>query len=191
MADARDDDDREPNAAAVPGAGPAGADPGSHATEPDPGAPVRLTPGQRRAIGALLHQVARVIERFELVTGLRLDERLNYVELVDNLSPGERATACALATELVREANALAALCHIPPETASIRATLAGEFSVLWADAEDTGPSRLEGYGPVASETARRIAPHTRRMARLSLALAHLDTATSREAAPPGPPHES
>lgn len=155
--------------------------------EPTP----RLTTGQRRAIGALLHQVARAIERFELVTGLRLEERLKYVEVVDNLSADERATAWALASELVREANALAALCHIPPETASVRATLAGEFSVLWADAEDTGPSRLEGYGPVAPETVRRIAPYTRRIASLSLALAHLDTATSREAAPPGPPQET
>lgn len=184
MADAHDDGDREPNVAVVPGAGP-GPEPGSHAAEPDPGAPVRLTPGQRRAIGALLHQVARAVERLELATGLRLDERLNYVEVVDNLTAEERAAARTLATDFVREANALAALCHIPPEAASVRATLAGEFSVLWADAEDTGPSRLEGYGPVSPETARRVAPHTRRMARLSFALAHLDTATSREAAPP------
>jgi hypothetical protein len=144
-----------------------------------------LTAGQRRAIGALLHQVARAVERFESLTGLPLDERLKYVEVVDNLSVGERGTARSLASELVREANALAALCRIPPETASVRATLAGEFSVLWADAEDTGPSRLEGYGPVAPETAQRIAPHARRIARLSLALAHIEESTSREVAPP------
>lgn len=148
---------------------------------------LRLTTGQRRAIGALLHQVARAVERFEMVTGLPLDERLNYVEVVDNLSANERTTARSLASGLVREANALAALCCIPPETASVRATLAGEFSILWADAEDTGPSRLEGYGSVAPETARRIAPHTRRIARLSLALAHIEASAGREAAPPSP----
>jgi hypothetical protein len=172
-------EDDEPRAAAGQ---PAALDaPAAEEAEP------RLTSGQRRAIGALLHRVARTIERFEVLTGLHLEERLAYVDVVDHLEADEHAEARALATALVREANALAELCRIPPEVSSVRATLAGEFSVLWADAEDTNPRRLEGYGPVAPETVRRVTPHTDRIARLSMALSRMQSPSGGGTAPSSP----
>lgn len=133
-----------------------------------------LTPGQRRAIGAFLHQVAHAIKRFESLTGEQLGERLAYVEVVNDLTAAERVAARQFAEALVREANMLAAQLRIPSETTSVRASLAAEFSVLWATAEDTAPKRLVGYGPVAPEVARLLAPAIARMARLSFTLAQL-----------------
>ncbi len=136
--------------------------------------PIPLTEGQRRAIGSLLTQVARVVGQVESVVGARLDERLSYSETEDTLSAEERTSLQAALTILVREANTLALLSRAPTQVADARATLSGAFSILWSDAEETSPSRLGGYGQVRPEARVALAPHTRALARVSLLLAHI-----------------
>lgn len=147
---------------------------GSSMDEHESVPPIPLTEGQRRAIGSLLTQVARVVGQVESAVDMRLDERLNYVEIEGALSADERTSLQVALTMLVREANTLALLSRAPTQVADIRATLSGAFSILWSDAEETSPSRLGGYGHVRPEARVALAPHTRALARVSLLLAHI-----------------
>lgn len=135
---------------------------------------VRLTSGQRRALAALLQQVAQAVEHFEAWTGETLPDHPTYVERVDGFTDGERRALVETATALVREANSLAAACRIETRETSIRTALAGTFNILWSDVEDFAGERLEGYGPVGPGVRSLVGPHIAGLARLSLRLADL-----------------
>lgn len=134
--------------------------------------PLALTAGQRRAIAAMLLQVAHAVAHIETLLHQPLGEPIRYVVTRNDMDGAEREWIMAAATELVREANALAEVCAIPPRYTDVRATLGGEFSILWSDAVDTGPSRLTGYGVLKPESAAAIAPHVSAIARLSMLIA-------------------
>ncbi|MBF6590448.1 MAG: hypothetical protein IVW57_07930 [Ktedonobacterales bacterium] len=142
---------------------------------------VELTEGQRHSITALLIEVARAVARYEALARVTLAERPAYMARTDDLTPTEHREIEQLLIALVREANELAALCHVPTQTLSARATVGGEFTILWSDVVDTGPSRLEGYGPVPPATQTALAPHIQRLADLSLAVARYADSSSRQ----------
>lgn len=140
------------------------AEQGDHRESPR----VALTEGQRRAIGSLLSQVAQAVARYETLGGAPLEERLGYTQVRNELQGIEITQLYAVMTALVHEANALATLCTIPAQWPDVRAALAGQFNILWSDAEDTGPSRLTGYGSLHPATATTLGPHITALARLS-----------------------
>ncbi len=135
------------------------------------GEPPALTLGQMGAIRALLGQVARVMERYEIARGAPLEERLSYVVGDEPLTGTERQQLDPLMLELTRASNALARRAVVAPLRRDIRATLRGEFTVLWSDAEDTAVRRLGAYGPVSAEAREALGPAISRLIHATEAL--------------------
>jgi hypothetical protein len=150
------------------------ADSANQSQSPQGTPSVPLTNGQRRALAALLTQIARAVERYEALLGVQLSERLTYVVAHDTLTPAEQDLIYHTLTVLVREANALATLCHIPTQVREVRSLLAGEFNILWSDAEDTGPDGLVGYGPVHPQARQALSQPIRTLAWLSLCIGEI-----------------
>lgn len=135
---------------------------------------VRLHPNHRRALAVLLAQVAEAIARYETWTNDRLEERLTFTKRPDDLTDRERQALHDTALALVRDANRLADMFNLETQDTSVRASLAGAFTVLWSDIEDSGPEHLAGYGPVSPEVGNLLDPEIKRLAHLSLRIAQL-----------------
>jgi hypothetical protein len=139
-----------------------------------------LTYGQRNSVAALLRQVATSLETVERLLGARLDEPLRFLAPAAMPALERRARMLALANALAREANAMAELVGVSLAPPDVGRTLAGTFTVLWSDAEETSPERLRGYGPISPSAARALDPRVGEIARLSLALARAGEQESR-----------
>lgn len=135
---------------------------------------VRLHPNHQRTLAALLTQIAEAIARYETWTNDLLEERLTFAKRPDDLTDGERHALHDTALELVRETNRLAEVFNLETQAMSVRASLAGAFTVLWSDIEDSGPKRLAGYGPVSLQVRTLLEQEIRRLAGLSLRMAQL-----------------
>lgn len=160
---------------------------GRHDHDPRSHLAVRLHPNHRRALAALLAQIAEAIGRYETWTNDRLEERLTFAKRPDDLTDGERRALHHTALELVRETNRLAELFNLETQDVSVRAALAGAFTVLWSDIEDSGPKRLAGYGAVSPEVRALLEPEIKSLADLSLRLAQLASGqTEASATRPG-----
>ena len=134
----------------------------------------RAPPNHQRALAGLLMQIADVIARYETWTNDPLEEHLTFAERPDDLTDIERDALHDLAHELVRETNRLAATFGLKPHGSSMRASLAGAFTILWSDIEDSGPKHLVGYGPVSPEVRAHLEPCITRLARLSLRMSQV-----------------
>ncbi|HEY1388086.1 MAG TPA: hypothetical protein VGF38_06035 [Ktedonobacterales bacterium] len=152
---------------------------GQHENQDHPA--VRLLPNHQRTLAALLTQIAETIARYERWTNDRLEEHLTFARRPDDLTHGERQALHDKALELVREANRLAELFSLETQAMSVRASLAGAFTVLWSDIEDSGPKRLAGYGPVSLQVRTLLEPEIRRLAGLSLQMARLASGQTEE----------
>ena len=144
---------------------------------------VRLLPNHQRTLAALLTQIAETIARYETWTNDRLEEHLTVAKRFNDLTEDERQALHDTALELVREANRLAELFNLETQAMSVRASLAGAFTVLWSDIEDSGPKRLAGYGPVPLQVRTLLEPEIRRLAGLSLRMAQLVSGQTEESA--------
>jgi hypothetical protein len=145
------------------------SDPTSLPAVPQDASPLSLTNGQRRALAALLVQIARVVERYESLLGVRLTEQMTFVRDQDTLRDEDRELLHQTLTLLVREANSLAALCRTPVHVRNVHSILASEFNILWSDVEDTRPSNLVGYGPLHPRSRQALAEPIKTLAALSL----------------------
>jgi hypothetical protein len=150
------------------------SDPSRLPSVPYDTAAVPLTNGQRRALAALLMQIARAVGRYEALLGVRLSEQMTFVQDQDTLRDEDRELLHQTLTVLVKEANALAALCRTPVQVRDVRSMLASELNILWSDVEDTRPSNLIGYGPLHPRTRQALAEPIKALAWLSLCAAEI-----------------
>lgn len=128
-----------------------------------------LNNAQQRVVSTMLQRLERILADQERLLNPEPPLSLNQRVLdIDDVSIEQLRSLTVQAGGEIRQ---ITRICGIRPTRESVRRTLQGSLSVLWADLEDTRPQKLIGYGGVSPEAMAMLGPPIDRLITLVRAM--------------------
>lgn len=130
-----------------------------------------LNESQRRSLGVTMRRVELAVWRLEERLARAEPPDLVLTRFTNEPSDEQRSALLRLIAEVRREIAQIAEDYNLEVNEENVVRSIMGEFSLLWADLEDTRPQKLRRYGPVRSQAIETLGPPVQRLIQLVLAI--------------------
>lgn len=133
-----------------------------------------LNESQRRSLGVTARRVELAVWRLEDRLTRAEPPALALTRFTNTPSDEQRTALLRLITEVRREIAQIAEDFNLGTGEENFLRSIMGEFTLLWADLEDTRPQKLRRYGAVKPEAAEALGPPIQRLIQLMPAIDHV-----------------
>lgn len=130
-----------------------------------------LNESQRRSLGVTMRRVELAVWRLEERLSRTKPPDLVLTRFTNEPNDEQRSMLLRLITEVRREIAQVAEDYNLEVNEEDGMRSIMGEFTLLWADLEDTRPQKLRRYGPVRPQAIETLGPPVQRLIQLMLAI--------------------
>ncbi len=130
-----------------------------------------LNESQRRSLAVAVRRVELAVWRLEQRLTQEQPPDLALTRFTNAPDSGQCASLLRLIAEVRREVFRLAVDYDLEVGEENFLRSIMGEFTLLWADLEDTRPEKLRRYGSVNPQVNEMLGPPIQRLIQLMLAI--------------------